>query len=226
MIDVRQFNEAACGRANISDRGSHDFLGVLPALIYPQVKRAIDVAAALMLLAPVCVVIAVCAVFIKRDSAGPVFFRQERMGYRGKVFRVWKLRTMEHEPAAKGPSFTHADDVRVTPVGRILRQYRLDELPQIFNILAGDMSWIGPRPEALSLAEWYAREIPFYLYRHVVRPGISGWAQVNQRNVAEVHAARRKLEYDFYYIKNVSILLDVIIVIKTIRTVFTGFGSR
>ncbi len=226
IIDVRQFNEAASGRANIADHGGHDFLGVLPALVYPQVKRALDVIAALLLLPPVCMIIGACAVLIRLDSGGPVFFRQERMGYRGRVFRVWKLRTMDHRPAAAGPSYTQAGDVRVTSVGRILRQYRLDELPQIFNILNGDMSWIGPRPEALSLSEWYAREIPFYVYRHVVRPGISGWAQVNQGNVAEVDAARRKLEYDFYYIKNVSILLDLIIVIKTIRTVLTGFGSR
>ena len=111
-------------------------------------------------------------------------------------------------------------------MGRFLRQYRLDELPQIINILRGDMSWIGPRPEAISLAEWYEREVPFYVYRHIVRPGITGWAQVHQGNVAAVDAARLKLEYDFFYIKHFSFWLDAVIVMKTLRTIVTGFGSR
>jgi lipopolysaccharide/colanic/teichoic acid biosynthesis glycosyltransferase len=118
------------------------------------------------------------------------------------------------------------DDKRITRVGRVLRDYRLDELPQIINILRGEMSWIGPRPEAVALAEWYEREVPFYVYRHIVRPGLSGWAQVHQGNVAAVDAARLKLEYDFFYIKHYSFWLDVVIVVKTLRTIFTRFGSR
>jgi lipopolysaccharide/colanic/teichoic acid biosynthesis glycosyltransferase len=125
-----------------------------------------------------------------------------------------------------GGDYTLESDERITRVGRFLRQYRIDELPQIVNILRGDMSWIGPRPEAMSLAGWYEREVPFYIYRHIVQPGITGWAQVHQGNVADLDAARRKLEYDFYYIKHFSFWLDAVIVIKTIRTILTRFGSR
>ena len=106
-----------------------------------------------------------------------------------------------------------------------MRQYRIDELPQVINILRGEMSWIGPRPEAESLAQKYEQEIPFYAYRHIVRPGISGWAQVHQGNVAAVDAARLKLEYDFFYIKHFSIWLDVVILIKSLRTIVTRFGA-
>jgi lipopolysaccharide/colanic/teichoic acid biosynthesis glycosyltransferase len=108
----------------------------------------------------------------------------------------------------------------------VLRRYRIDELPQVVNILRGEMSWIGPRPEAIQLSQWYEREVSFYLYRHIVRPGISGWAQVNQGNVAAVDAAREKLEYDFFYIKHFSFWLDLIIFVKTIRTILTCSGAR
>jgi lipopolysaccharide/colanic/teichoic acid biosynthesis glycosyltransferase len=125
-----------------------------------------------------------------------------------------------------GEAYTLKDDERVTRIGHFLRHYRIDELPQIVNILRGEMSWIGPRPEAMQLARWYEREVPFYVYRHIVQPGITGWAQVHHGNVAEVDAARLKLEYDFYYIKHFSYWLDVVIMIKTIRTILTRFGAR
>ena len=148
------------------------------------------------------------------------------MGYRGKVFTVLKLRTMYQRTQA-GESFTTTDDPRVTPLGRLLRKYHIDELPQAWNILMGDMSWIGPRPEAVELSQWYEREVPFYGYRHIVRPGISGWAQVHQGNgVAAVDIAKLKLQYDFFYIKNLSPWLDVVVVVKTLRAIVTGFGSH
>ena len=121
---------------------------------------------------------------------------------------------------------TKNDDDRITAVGGLLRTLRLDELPQIINILRWEMSWIGPRPEAEVLSVWYTSEIPFYRYRHVVKPGISGWAQVNQGHVAEVNEVHRKLQYDFYYIKYFSPWLDVLIFFRTIKTMLTGFGSR
>ena len=117
-------------------------------------------------------------------------------------------------------------DGRITRVGRILRNLRLDELPQIVNILKWQMSWIGPRPEAEVLSVWYTSELPFYRYRHVVKPGISGWAQVNQGHVAEVHEVHRKLQYDFYYIKYFSPWLDLLILLRTIKTMLTGRGAR
>jgi lipopolysaccharide/colanic/teichoic acid biosynthesis glycosyltransferase len=123
-------------------------------------------------------------------------------------------------------AITHDGDDRITRVGRVLRKLRMDELPQILNILKLEMSWIGPRPEAEVLSRWYTSELPFYRYRHVVKPGISGWAQVSQGHVAEIDQVRRKLEYDFYYIKYFSPWLDLLILIRTIKTMITGNGAK
>ena len=123
-------------------------------------------------------------------------------------------------------AMTDADDVRITRLGSFLRRTRIDELPQAWNILRGEMSWIGPRPEAEVLSKWYTGDVPFYRYRHVVRPGISGWAQVNQGHVAEVDDIHLKLQYDFFYIKYFSPWLDILIVFRTVRTMLTGFGSK
>jgi lipopolysaccharide/colanic/teichoic acid biosynthesis glycosyltransferase len=117
-------------------------------------------------------------------------------------------------------------DPRITRVGRILRRYRLDELPQVINILRGEMSWIGPRPEARELSDWYHSEIPFYGYRHIVRPGITGWAQVHQGHVHDVNAVVEKLQFDFYYIKYFSAWLDLLIVLRTVRTLLVGNGAK
>jgi lipopolysaccharide/colanic/teichoic acid biosynthesis glycosyltransferase len=121
---------------------------------------------------------------------------------------------------------TDPDDPRITRVGATLRRYRIDELPQMFNILKGEMSWIGPRPEPELLSEWFTSQIPFYRYRHVVKPGISGWAQVNQGYVSGVEGINQKLEYDFYYIKNFSPWLDTLILFRTLATLLSGFGAR
>ena len=121
---------------------------------------------------------------------------------------------------------TTGNDARITRVGRFLRFMRIDEVPQLFNVLRGEMALIGPRPEAAKLSNWYQAEVPFYRYRHIVRPGITGWAQVNQGHVADLADIKKKLEYDFYYIRNFSIWLDILIVMKTIKTVLTGFGHK
>ncbi|HXG99935.1 MAG TPA: sugar transferase, partial [Sphingomicrobium sp.] len=126
----------------------------------------------------------------------------------------------------RSAAMTGDGDDRITRLGAFLRRSRIDELPQIFNILKGEMSWIGPRPEAAVLSSWYTGEIPFYRYRHVVRPGISGWAQVNQGHVAHVDEVHEKLQFDFYYIKYFSPWLDTLILFRTIKTILTGFGSR
>jgi lipopolysaccharide/colanic/teichoic acid biosynthesis glycosyltransferase len=123
-------------------------------------------------------------------------------------------------------AITRDGDDRITRVGRVLRNLRLDEIPQVFNILKFEMSWIGPRPEAEVLSTWYASELPFYPYRHVVKPGISGWAQVNQGHVASMDEVHRKLQYDFYYIKYFSPWLDLLILVRTIRTMLTGDGAK
>jgi lipopolysaccharide/colanic/teichoic acid biosynthesis glycosyltransferase len=123
-------------------------------------------------------------------------------------------------------AMTEKKDLRITRVGHFLRRYRLDELPQVINVLIGQMSWIGPRPEAMPLSAWYESELPFYRYRHIVRPGITGWAQLKQGHVADVGEVLEKLHYDFYYIKNFSFWLDLLILAGTIRIIFTGYGAR
>ena len=224
VYHVKQFNESITGRVAVDHLWENTLGAIVPALIYPQFKRIIDVLAALLLLPFVASLVGVCAILIKLETPGPIFYCQRRTGLGGRPFTMFKLRTMTHKH--DGGDYTLPNDKRITRVGRFLRQYRIDELPQIINILRGDMSWIGPRPEAISLAEWYEREVPFYVYRHIVRPGITGWAQVHQGNVAAVDAARLKLEYDFFYIKHFSFWLDAVIVTKTLRTILTGFGSR
>ncbi|MBK1869606.1 sugar transferase [Aestuariivirga sp. YIM B02566] len=225
VFHVKQVMESLTGRVSIEHLSENSFGSVLPSLLYLRLKRLVDCAAAAVLLPIILPVIALSALMVKIDSKGPMFFLQQRMGYRGRMFTMIKLRSMRIDMPAD-QLFTAANDPRITTLGRFFRKYRIDELPQIFNVLKGDMSWIGPRPEAVKLASWYEESIPFYAYRHAVRPGITGWAQVSQGNVAEIEAATTKLQYDFYYIKYFSPWLDLLIVLRTIKTILTGFGSR
>jgi lipopolysaccharide/colanic/teichoic acid biosynthesis glycosyltransferase len=220
----KQVAESLTGKVAIEHLSENNLGSLLPSSVYLRFKQLIDMAGATLALPFFLPIIGLAALAIRLTDGGPVLFRQERMGFRGQPFVMVKLRTMH--TSGEGAAFTTESDARITPVGRFLRRYRIDELPQIINILRGDMSWIGPRPESMELADWYEGEVPFYAYRHIVRPGISGWAQVNQGNVAEIEAATGKLRYDFYYIKYFSPWLDVLIVARTIRTVFTGFGAR
>jgi lipopolysaccharide/colanic/teichoic acid biosynthesis glycosyltransferase len=224
VYDVKQFNESVTGRVAVDHLRENTLGAVVPSLIYPQFKRGLDFLLAIFLLPLIALILGVCAVLIKLETPGPIIYRQRRAGFGGRPFNIFKLRTMTNNHG--GGAYTLKDDKRVTRIGHFLRHYRIDELPQIINILRGDMSWIGPRPEAMELARWYEREVPFYVYRHIVQPGITGWAQVHHGNVAEIDAARLKLEYDFYYIKHFSHWLDVVIMIKTIRTILTRFGAH
>lgn len=223
--------ESLTGRVAMDHLSENSFGSLVPNLAYVRVKRALDLAGA-VLLAPVLVPVMLgVALAVRLTSPGPVFFWQERMGYRGEPFRMVKFRTMfvrdpAEDEAARGDAMTGDRDPRITSVGHFMRKTRLDELPQVWNILLGQMSWIGPRPEAIPLSKWYEGEIPFYLYRHIVRPGISGWAQVQQGHVTDLESVSAKLHYDFYYIKNFSSWLDLLIVLKTLRTVTSGFGAR
>ena len=221
----KQIAESLTGRVEVEHLSENSFGTVVPSSIYFRFKRLGDFLIALAALPLALPLAGLIALAIKIDSRGPLFFRQRRLGFRGNVFTMLKFRTMRPQAEKDGAHFTIKNDSRITRVGRFLRRYRLDELPQIVNILRGEMSWIGPRPEALPLANWYESEIPFYAYRHIVRPGITGWAQVNQGNVAEIEAATSKLHYDFFYIKHFSFWLDVLIAAKTVRTVLSGFGA-
>jgi lipopolysaccharide/colanic/teichoic acid biosynthesis glycosyltransferase len=223
--DIKSIMETLTGRVDIERLSENSFGSVLPSNIYLRMQRAIDLLLACVMLPVFLLIIAIAALFIKLETKGSVFFTQPRIGFRARVFSIYKLRSMRTD-IATGTAFTEENDPRITRVGRLIRKYRIDELPQIFNIIKGEMSWIGPRPESLQLADWYASEIPFYIYRHAVRPGISGWAQVMQGNVAKVDAATIKLQFDFYYIKHFSPWLDLLIVLKTVQTILSGFGSR
>jgi lipopolysaccharide/colanic/teichoic acid biosynthesis glycosyltransferase len=225
---VKQLWESLTGKVEIERLSENSFGSLVPARGYFYLKSLIDFVVALVLLPIALPVMAVVAVAIRLDSKGSALFRQKRVGHAGKPIIVYKFRTMRSVDVEdeRRALMTSDDDDRITRVGRILRTLRLDELPQIFNILKWEMSWIGPRPEAELLSAWYTSEIPFYRYRHVVKPGISGWAQVNQGHVAEVEDIYFKLHYDFYYIKYFSPWLDVLIVFRTVKTMLTGWGAR
>ena len=228
VYQVKQLAESLTGRVELEHLSENSFGSLLPARGYFYLKGVIDFIVALLLLPIALPLMALVALAIRLDGPGPALFRQKRVGHAGRSITVYKFRTMrvvdvEDERSA---AMTKTGDDRVTRVGRLLRYLRIDELPQIFNILKWQMSWIGPRPEAKVLSLWYTSEIPFYRYRHVVKPGISGWAQVNQGHVAEVDEVHRKLQYDFYYIKYFSPWLDVLILFRTIKTMLTGWGSR
>lgn len=164
------------------------------------------------------------AMAIKLDSAGPIFYKQKRAGKNGLPFTMLKFRTM-HKDADNGSKWTLKGDARVTRVGKLLRKFRLDELPQLINILKGEMALIGPRPEAVDLAETFCKEIPFYKHRYQVLQGITGWAQVNHENTCSIDGAFEKLQYDLYWIKHRSFLLDIKIIFKSIKVMFTGYGA-
>jgi lipopolysaccharide/colanic/teichoic acid biosynthesis glycosyltransferase/glycosyltransferase involved in cell wall biosynthesis len=193
---------------------------------YDRIKRLLDVCM-LFALAPLWLSIAVVvAVAVRYDSKGPALFSQERVGRNGKVFKLYKFRSMVHGLQAPGVHFAQAEDPRITRVGRVLRRTRLDELPQLWNVLRGEMSLIGPRPEQVPFVREFAATIPSYPYRHLVRPGLTGWAQVQQGYADSADSTRIKLSYDLYYVAHYSLALDLLIAAKTCKIVWTGFGAR
>jgi len=230
VYQVKQLSESLTGRVELEHLSENSFGSLLPARGYFYLKGLVDFLFALALLPVALPVMALVALAIRADSSGPALFRQHRVGHAGKRITVYKFRTMQlasgEDHDARAAAVTNDNDERITRAGKWLRWLRLDELPQMFNILMWQMSWIGPRPEAEVLSVWYASEIPFYRYRHVVKPGISGWAQVNQGHVAAVDEVHRKLQYDFYYIKYFSPWLDLLILFRTVKTMLTGWGAR
>lgn len=190
-------------------------------------KRVFDILASASLLLIAFPVMALTAIAVTATSPGGMFYGQERVGRFGKPFRVIKFRSMRADAEKEGtPIWAQKSDPRVTPVGRAIRLTRLDELPQLFCVLRGDMSFVGPRPERPFFVADLASKMPFYNERHVVKPGITGWAQINYPYGASVEDARKKLEYDLYYIKNYSLFLDLLILIQTVRVVLWQDGSR
>jgi sugar transferase (PEP-CTERM system associated) len=191
-----------------------------------QIKRLLDFVVSALLLLVSAPLLAVTALAIRLDSPGPVLYRQDRVGRAGKIFRVFKFRSMTMNAERQGAQWAQKDDPRVTRVGRWIRLFRIDELPQIFNIFLGDMSLVGPRPERPEFIKELEAALPYYSARHSVRPGITGWAQVNFPYGASIEDALRKLEYDLYYVKNMSVLLDLKIIFRTVGVVLMGDGAR
>lgn len=224
----KQLSESLTGRVELTHLSENNFGSLVPMRGWFYLKGIADFVVAGALLPIALPVMALAAFAIRLEDRGPVLFRQTRVGHAGHRIIVYKFRTMRQVEAESElhAAITSQDDDRITNVGAFLRRYRLDELPQIFNILKFQMSWIGPRPEAEVLSIWYTSELPFYRYRHVVKPGISGWAQVNQGHVAEVEQVHRKLQYDFFYIKYFSPWLDLFILFRTIKTMLSGFGAK
>jgi sugar transferase (PEP-CTERM system associated) len=190
------------------------------------VKRIFDITASLILLVLTLPVIALFAVLVKLDSKGPAFFRQTRVGLYGEPFTLIKLRSMRTDAEKDGAKWAEENDPRITRLGRFIRKVRIDELPQTWSVLKGQMSFVGPRPEVPSFVESLEEEIPFYGERHMVKPGITGWAQINYPYGASVEDSRCKLEYDLYYAKNYTPFLDFVILLQTLRVILWPEGAR
>ena len=190
-------------------------------------KRAFDVAASLVLLILTLPLILLTALAIKLESKGPAFYRQRRVGLYNQGFDIVKLRSMRQDAEVAGKAvWAEKDDPRITRIGRIIRLVRIDELPQTWAVLKGEMSFVGPRPERPQFVEQLERQLPFYAERHMVKPGITGWAQINYPYGASIEDARHKLEYDLYYAKNYSPFLDMLILLQTLRVVLWPAGAR
>jgi sugar transferase (PEP-CTERM system associated) len=190
-------------------------------------KRCLDILFSVLALAVSLPVIAVVALAVRLDSKGPVLYRQTRVGLGGRCFEVLKFRSMSvNAENGKGAQWARQNDPRVTRVGRRLRKYRLDEFPQLINVIRGDMSFVGPRPERPAFVEMLRKEIPYYDERHSVRPGITGWAQVRYDYGATVEDALRKLEYELFYLQNMSVFFDLAIMFATVRVMLSGSGAR
>ncbi|KPP89375.1 TIGR03013 family XrtA/PEP-CTERM system glycosyltransferase [Erythrobacter sp. HL-111] len=190
------------------------------------VKRLFDIVASLVLLFFTFPIIALFAVLVKLDSKGPAFFRQERVGLYGEPFRIVKLRSMRTDAEKDGAKWAEENDPRITRLGRFIRKVRIDELPQAWSVLMGQMSFVGPRPEVPQFVEDLEEQIPFYGERHMVKPGITGWAQINYPYGASTEDSRHKLEYDLYYAKNYTPFLDFVILLQTVRVILWPEGAR
>jgi sugar transferase (PEP-CTERM system associated) len=195
-------------------------------MLSSAVKRLFDIVASLVLLLLTFPIIALFAVLVKLDSKGPAFFRQQRVGLYGEPFELIKLRSMRTDAEKDGVKWAEENDPRITRLGRFIRKVRIDELPQTWSVLLGHMSFVGPRPEVPQFVEDLEEEIPFYSERHMVKPGITGWAQINYPYGASTEDARRKLEYDLYYAKNYTPFLDLVILLQTVRVILWPEGAR
>jgi sugar transferase (PEP-CTERM system associated) len=224
------FYERVCGEIPIDSLKAGWLMyseGFRQGIARKMVKRCFDFFAALALLTVTFPIMVMTAIAIAMESPGPVLFRQERVGAGGRTFRLLKFRSMRNDAEKDGiPQWAAANDSRITRVGRFIRRSRLDELPQIFNVLTGEMSFVGPRPERPFFVSQLTDEIPFYGARHSIKPGLTGWAQVRYSYGSSTEDAMRKLQFDLYYVKNHTLFLDLLILMGTVRVVLSGQGAR
>lgn len=226
VYNIRQIEESLTGRVKIRHLYENDLGSLLPPAGYMLVKRLLDILCVLAVLPFALPLMLLTAIAIRLESAGNVLFVQNRVGQGSREFKIYKFRSMRTDSEQNGAQLAQIGDSRITHVGSFIRKTRLDELPQFFNILKGDMSLIGPRPEQKVFVEQFEKSIPFYQYRHIVKPGLSGWAQVTQGYAGNTDETQVKIEHDFYYIKHFSFSLDVLIMFKTVKIILTGFGAR
>ena len=227
FFDLTSFAEKFTGKIPVSTIGQIWFLENFKAadkIFYEGVKRLVDFLLALIVGMISLPFVPLLALIIKLDSRGPVIFRQIRVGKNGKNFRAMKFRSMYHNAENNGPQWATVGDPRITKSGRFLRKTRIDEIPQLWNILKGEMSFVGPRPERPEFVEQLMETIPFYNERHLVKPGLSGWAQINFPYGSSAEDSLEKLQYDLYYVKNRSLALDLSILLKTIKIILSGEG--
>lgn len=231
IVDVRSFCEHMVHRLPVSQISSEWLLteegfSLNTRGSLRRMKRALDLGAALVLLVCTSPIMLLAALAVRFESPGPIIYSQRRVGLFGKTFTVFKFRSMRNDAEKNGAVWASKADPRVTKVGKFIRKTRIDELPQLWNVLKGEMSLIGPRPERPEFVQELEKEIPFYSLRHAVKPGVTGWAQVCYPYGSSVEDSRRKLEYDLYYAKNMSLLLDIKIVLKTIGVILFPKGAR
>jgi len=226
VYDASALIETLWGRISLVGLTTIEIDGFSPPEFYSSIKRALEIIVVFALSPLLAITFAAISIAIKLDSPGPIYFQQKRIGRFGAHFTIFKFRSMYYSKNVSDVLTVEQNDKRVTRVGRFLRRMRLDELPQFWNVINGTMGIIGPRPEQLELTARFNQTIPLYRFRHVIRPGITGWAQVMFGYVSSYEQTRMKLQYDFFYIKHMSPWLDFVIVTKTIRVILLGSGSR
>jgi sugar transferase (PEP-CTERM system associated) len=230
VLDLSSYYERAVGQLRLDSLHASWLIfgdGFRQGLLRAFVKRMFDIGAATLLLVLAGPVILLTAAVIMVESGFPLLYRQERVGQGGRLFDVIKFRSMRRDAEIDGrPRWAQRNDDRVTRTGRIIRKLRIDELPQLVNVLKGDMSLVGPRPERPYFVDQLAREIPYYAVRHSVKPGLTGWAQVRYHYSASLEDSVQKLQYDIYYVKNHTLFLDIVILFETVGVVLTGAGAH
>ena len=229
IMEAADFYERQLGKIRIDTLHPSNVIfadGFTQAVIRSSEKRVMDIMVSALMLVATLPIIAVTAAAIYFESGGPILYRQERVGRRGRVFTLLKFRSMRQDAEANGAVWALQNDLRVTRIGSFIRRTRIDELPQLINVLKGDMSFVGPRPERPQFVAELSKSIPYYDLRHYVKPGITGWAQILYPYGASINDAREKLQYDLYYLKNYSIFLDINILLQTIQVILWCKGAR